>query len=235
MKARARFALILLFVGLLLTPWLIRRFGDEEIVAEPGEGALDRYGFVLTESAKAAELNFLHQGPTLDPKIAHIMPEVASMGASVSVVDFDGDGRLDVYATNSSRGSRNHMFRNRGDGTFEEVAEFLGIADVNQPQVGVSMGSVWGDYDNDGFEDLLVYKYGRPELFHNDAGQRFTAVGPHAGLPARVNANAATWLDFDRDGHLDLFIAGYYSEAVNLWELTSTKMMPESFEYANNG
>jgi hypothetical protein len=180
-------------------------------------------------------LNFLHQGPTLDPKIAHIMPEVASMGASVSVVDFDGDGRLDVYATNSSRGSRNHMFRNRGDGTFEEVAEFLGIADVNQPQVGVSMGSVWGDYDNDGFEDLLLYRWGRPELFKNDAGRGFTRVGESASLPPWVNANTALWLDFDRDGRLDFFIGGYYPEGVNLWKLEDTRMMPASFEYATNG
>ena len=47
----------------------------------------------------------------------------------------------------------------------------LGVADVNQSGTGVSMGSLWGDYDNDGYEDLFLYKYGRPELFHNDQGQ----------------------------------------------------------------
>jgi len=94
---------------------------------------------------------------------------------------------------------------------------------------------VWGDYDNDGFEDLFLYKYGRPELFHNDGGQRFTAVTATAGLPPWVNANSAIWWDYDRDGRLDLLLAGYWSEDVDLWHLKTTKIMPESFEYAENG
>ena len=68
----------------------------------------------LTESAKAAGLDFVHEAPTLDPKLAHIMPQVASMGAAVSVVDFDRDGWPDLYVTNSEEGSRNRLFRNRG-------------------------------------------------------------------------------------------------------------------------
>ena len=56
-----------------------------------------------------------------------------------------------------------------------------------------------------------------------------------ANLPRWVNANAATWLDFDRDGQLDLFIAGYFDERIDLWHLQTTRIMPESFEYANNG
>ena len=78
------------------------------------------------------------------------------------------------------------------------------------------MGSVWGDFDNDGWEDVLVYKYGRPELFRNVEGRSLLAVGERAGLPAWVNSNSATWLDYDRDGYLDLFIAGYWPDAVNL-------------------
>ncbi len=97
------------------------------------------------------------------------------------------------------------------------------------------MGAVWGDYDNDGYEDLFLYKYGRPELFHNDAGRKFTRVSERAGLPSWVNANAAIWWDYDRDGKLDLFLAGYWSEDVDLWHLKTTRIMPESFEYANNG
>ena len=71
------------------------------------------------------------------------------------------------------------------------------------------MGAVWGDYDNDGYEDLLLYKWGRSELFHNDGGRSFTPV-TGAGLPAWANINSGVWLDFDRDGRLDFFLGGYY-------------------------
>ena len=97
------------------------------------------------------------------------------------------------------------------------------------------MAAVWGDYDNDGYEDLLLIKWGRPELFHNEHGQGFTRVTDRAGLPPWINANTAVWFDYDGDGLLDLFIGGYYSEDIDLWHLKTTKIMPESFEYAKNG
>jgi hypothetical protein len=229
----ARPLLALVFAGLLLTPFALRRLREKGPAA--GADPLAQYGFRLTESARAAGLDFVHQAPTLDAKLAHIMPQVASMGAAVAVVDFDADGHPDLYVTNSGEGSKNRLYRNRGDGTFEDVAERLGVADLNRAETGVSMGSVWGDYDNDGYEDLLLYRWGRAELFHNDAGAGFTRVTETAGLPAWANVNAAVWLDYDRDGRLDLFLGGYYPERVNLWKLEDTKMMPESFEYARNG
>jgi hypothetical protein len=163
------------------------------------------------------------------------MPQVASMGAAVAVADFDRDGWQDFYVTNSGEGSLNRLYRNRGDGTFIDVAAQMGVADVNQRGTGVSMGAVWGDYDNDGWDDLFLYRYGRPELFRNEQGQRFALVSERAGLPKWVNANSATWLDYDRDGRLDLFLAGYWADDIDLWKLETTKIMPESFEYAVNG
>jgi enediyne biosynthesis protein E4 len=237
MKRYARPLLAVVLVALLLTPILVRRFGPQARVL-PSTGhadSLTRYGFRLTESSKAAGLTFVHEAPTLDPQLAHIMPQIASMGAAVSVVDVDADGLPDVYVTNSKEGSRNRLFRNRGDGTFEDVADRLGLADLNQRETGVSMGAVWGDYDNDGFEDLFLYRWGRPELFHNERGQSFTRVTASTGLPSWANINTAIWFDYDRDGRLDLFAGGYYPEYVNLWKLANTRMMPESFEYANNG
>jgi hypothetical protein len=221
---------LLLAVSILAIPILNARTASLAHVE-----SANRFGFRLVESAAAAELLAQHEAPTFDPRLAHIMPQVASTGASVAVADFDRDGRLDVYVTNSREGSLNHLFRNRGDGTFEDVAVAMGVADVNRQETGVSMGAVWGDYDNDGYDDLLLYRYGRPELFHNEHGRRFMAVGAQAGLPAHVNANSATWLDYDRDGKLDLFIAGYWREDLDLWSLPNTRIMPESFEYANNG
>jgi enediyne biosynthesis protein E4 len=234
----ARTVLIILFVLLLLAPLAIRRVyrqhASARTKAEAGS-ALSHHGFYLTEVSHAAGIDFVHQAPTLDPKLNGIMPQVASMGASVSIVDFDRDGWPDIYVTNSGEGSKNALYRNQHDGTFKDVAGDLGIADVNQRGTGVSMCAVWGDYDNDGFEDLLLIKWGRPELFHNDGGHGFTRVTDQAGLPKWINANTALWFDYDGDGLLDLFIGGYYSEDIDLWHLSSTRIMPDSFEYAKNG
>ena len=234
----AKVLLAVLFVALLAVPLVLKRL---EARRETGKSKLEasqamtRYGFHLQEVAQASGITFVHQAPTLDHKLDHIMPQVASMGAGVSIVDFDRDGWQDIYLTNSGEGSKNCLYRNLSDGTFKDVAQELGVADVNQAGTGVSMGAVWGDYDNDGFEDLFLYKWGRPELFHNNGGSHFTRVSEFAGLPSWVNANTAIWFDYDGDGRLDLFIGGYYSEDVDLWHLQTTKIMPESFEYAKNG
>jgi hypothetical protein len=234
----ARILVSIFFVALLLTPAVIKRLSGRQASAQvkfDTKGALANHGFYLTEVSHQAGIDFVHQGPKLDSKLASIMPEVASMGASVSIVDFDRDGWPDIYVTNSAIGSKNHLYRNMHDGTFKDVAEQMGIADVNKAGTGVSMGAVWGDYDNDGYEDLYLIKWGRPELFHNDKGHGFTRVSEKAGLPPWINANTAVWFDYDGDGLLDLFVGGYYPENVDLWHLKSTKMMPDSFEYANNG
>src|SRR5438034_2660371 len=195
------------------------------------EESLRRYGFHLEEVSKKTGIDFTHQAPTCDARLDHIMPIIASMGAGVSIVDFDRDGWPDLYVVNSGEGSKNRLYRNMHDGTFKDVAEEMGVADLNQRDTGVCMGAVWADYDNDGYEDLLVYKWGRPELFHNDKGKGFTRVTEKSGLPERANIGSAVWLDFDNDGHLDLFLAGYWQDDLNLWDLKgNTKIMPDSFE-----
>jgi enediyne biosynthesis protein E4 len=232
-------SLVLLFFALVGSVPLCRDYLSGPGAVDPEQadaaGALARYGFHLQEVSKQCGIDFKHQAPVLDARLAHIMPIVASMGAAVAVADFDRDGLPDLYVVNSAEGSRNCLYRNMGDGTFEDVAEKMGVADLNRPGSGACMGAVWGDYDNDGYEDLLVYRWGRPELFHNDRGKGFTRVTDTAGLPARVNANSAIWLDFDRDGLLDLFIAGYWADDIDLWHVKTTQIMPESFQYANNG
>ena len=231
-----RVVLAFLFGGLLIGIALLnRRIGSPAAAPAPDASMVQRYGFRLEEISHASGIDFKHQAPTLDSRLTHIMPQIASMGAGVSVVDYDKDGFPDIYVTNSGEGSLNHLYHNRKDGTFEDVAPQLGIADVNRVGTGVSMGAVWGDYDNDGYEDLLLYKWGKPELFHNDGGKGFARVTEKAGLPAWVNSNSAIWVDYDCDGHLDLLICGYYPETIDLWHLKTTRIMPESFEYARNG
>lgn len=234
----SKILLLICFVALLATPLVIRKLQARRAAAtavRDAGAALNRYGFHFQEVAQASGVNFIHQAPKLDKQLDHIMPQVASMGAGVSIVDFDRDGWSDIYATNSGEGSKNALFKNLKDGSFKDVAAELGVADLNQPATGVSMGAVWGDYDNDGYEDLFLYRWGKPELFHNDGGRKFSRVTDKANFPEWVNANTALWFDYDRDGRLDLFLGGYYAEDVNLWHLKTTKMMPESFEYAKNG
>jgi enediyne biosynthesis protein E4 len=236
--SKARIFAAVLFVGLLAAPAVYKLVKAQRNTAnntKEDAAALASYGFRFHEISKAAGIHFTHKEPTLDPKLKHIMPQIASMGAAVSVVDFDRDGWDDFYVTNSGEGSHNALYRNMHDGTFQDVAAEVGLADVNVPGTGVSMGAVWGDYDNDGYEDVLIYKWGKPELYHNDGGKHFTRVTETAGLPPWVNANTAIWFDYDDDGKLDLFLGGYYSEKVDLWHLSTTKIMPESFEYAQNG
>ncbi|MBC7926303.1 MAG: VCBS repeat-containing protein, partial [Bryobacteraceae bacterium] len=233
---RTRIALIALFLSLLAGPLIYKKFGlAGRVTPNAPNQSLSRYGLQFTESARASGIDFVHRAPTLDSKLSHIMAQVASMGASVSIVDFDRDGWQDIYVINSSVGGKSALFRNLGNGSFSDVAANVGLADLNPSGSGVGMGAVWGDYDNDGYEDLFVYKWGKPELFHNEGGKHFTNATADAGLPAWTNANTAIWFDYDNDGKLDLFIGGYYPESVNLWSLTSTKIMPQSFEYASNG
>ncbi|HVQ32070.1 MAG TPA: VCBS repeat-containing protein, partial [Vicinamibacteria bacterium] len=150
MNRYGRPVLLVVFLALLATPFLIRRFGARApVTAPPGTDAIARYGFRLTESAKASGIDFVHEAPTLDPKLGHIMPQVASMGAAVAVADFDRDGWQDFYVTNSAEGGLNRLYRNQGDGTFKNVAPDMGVAAVNRTGTGVSMGAIWADYDND--------------------------------------------------------------------------------------
>ncbi len=124
-----RIVLAIVFFGLLATPLAIKQVSArrEEAQAKLDEGqALARYGFHLQEVSQQAGVHFVHQAPTLDAKLEGIMPEVASMGASVSIVDFDRDGWPDIYATNSAIGSQNHLYRNMHDGTFQDVAAQMG-------------------------------------------------------------------------------------------------------------
>ena len=232
------------FALLLATPMLLRQAdrgwsgaespvsGDER---ERREQALARHGVHYTEISETAGVAFTHQRCSVAPELAHIAPQIAAMGASVSVADVDRDGRLDFYLTNSAFGEPNHLYLQLPDGRFREAAAEYGVADLNRPGEGASMGSVWADVDNDGFEDLLVYRYGRPALFMNREGRRFEPFDGPAEFPEWINSNSAVWLDYDADGYVDLFLTGYFHEEVDIWELSTTRIMPDSYEYATNG
>jgi hypothetical protein len=142
---------------------------------------------------------------------------------------------MDLYAVSSAEGSMNGLFKNLGEGQFEDVAAPAGLANLNRNGTGCSTGSVWGDFDNDGHQDVFVYKWGQGELFRNLGDETFENVTVGSGLERWINSNTANWFDYNRDGILDLFVGGYFAEQHNLWDLESTRIMQESFEFAHNG
>jgi enediyne biosynthesis protein E4 len=135
-------------------------------------------------------------------------------GSGVAILDADSDGWLDIFVVNGSvlegfpRGGAptSHLYRNRHDGTFEDVTAAAGLT-----QSGWGQAACSGDYDNDGHDDLFVTYWGQNRLFHNRGSGRFEDVTSRAGLEtpkARWGAGCA-FLDYDRDGRLDLFAANY--------------------------
>jgi len=232
--ALRRLALSIVFLGAVFLVVALNRggAGRDEVA-----GAAPLPGFSLENVAGAGGggIDFVHHGPTLDPRIDNIAPLVAALGASVAVGDVDNDGWADLYFTNSRFGFANALYLNRGDGTFTDVAREAGVAELNRPGEGVSMGAVWGDYDNDGLEDLLVYKWGYLQLFKNLGGLRFVDVTAAAGLRHWMNGNGAVWLDYDRDGLLDLYVTGYFRSDIDFWHLKTTRIMHNSWDFATNG
>ena len=224
-----RLAVAVAFVGAIALVIVLNRR-----TVRAGEGATAP-GFHLTNVTAQAGITFVHHGPTLDPKLTRIAPLVGGVGAAVSVSDVNNDGWPDLYFTNSRFGFPNALYLNRRDGTFTDVAAEAGVADLNRRGEGVSMGAVWGDCDNDGLEDLLVYKWGYLQLLRNLGNLHFKDVTAAAGLHQWMNANAAVWIDYDRDGLLDLYVGNYFRSNIDLWHLKSTRIMENSFEFATNG
>lgn len=217
------------FVALLASViWLDR-------AAEPPPEVVEGSAFALREVAAELGIAFEHRAAQLDPRLENVEPHVAALGAAVSVSDVDGDGRPDLYLTSSRQGTSNALFVQTAEGRFVDRAEEAGLARLNEPGSGVSTHSVWADMDNDGDEDLFLAKWGRPRLFRNDGGLRFTDVTADSGLPAWTNANCAVWFDADHDGLVDLFVANYFHESHDLWDLQTTKIMQDSFEFSENG
>ena len=134
-------------------------------------------------------------------------------GPGVCVADFDGDGWEDIFFPNGrdlyDRGVSAHdaLYRNNGDGTFSDVTDKAGV-----PGTGYGLGCVWGDYDNDGFPDLFITQFGRNVLYHNNGNGTFTDVTDKAGVAGMDSGgfhSGAVFLDYDRDGLLDLYVGSY--------------------------
>jgi hypothetical protein len=136
-------------------------------------------------------------------------------GCGVALLDYDNDGRIDLFFVNGTtlegfpKGEepRPHLYRNKADGSFEDVTEAAGLRN----QWGWGQAACAGDYDNDGNIDLFVTYYGHNRLFHNTGRGRFEDVTARAGVanPSTRWGTGCAFLDYDRDGLLDLFVANY--------------------------
>lgn len=165
-------------------------------------------GFALVDATAAARLQFSHFTGAFGRKY---LPE--TLGSGVAVFDADGDGRQDVLLLSGTAwpdqpkpaGPTTRLFRNAGNGGFEDVTTKSGI--------GVAiygMGAAAADYDNDGRQDLLITAIGQSRLFRNTGDGRFVDVTERAGLLGHTGfSTSALWFDYDRDGDLDLLICNY--------------------------
>jgi len=178
--------------------------------ALPGAAAHDT-GLHFLDVTRQAGIDFVHS--IGDDTLSNL---VESSGGGVAFLDFDQDGYLDLYVTNGafvegfSSGPRprnsieNRLYRNRGDGTFEDVTRRAGVGDP-----GYGMGVVVADYDNDGYPDLHVSNYGPNVLYHNNGDGTFSDVTDRAGVGGEEVSVGAVWLDYDNDGLLDLYVGNY--------------------------
>jgi len=148
---------------------------------------------------------------------------IETMGGGVALLDYDNDGRLDIFFTNgallrdpipddklpdkSDKKYWNRLYHQNADGTFTDVTERAGISGASQAFYG--MGVAVGDYDNDGFEDIYVTGYGGNILYHNNGDRTFTDVTKKAGVGAGGWSASAGFFDYDNDGKLDLFVTRY--------------------------
>ncbi|HXY51455.1 MAG TPA: CRTAC1 family protein [Terriglobales bacterium] len=138
---------------------------------------------------------------------------IETTGTGVAIFDYDNDGWPDIFVVNgttlegfpASKAPTNHLYRNNHDGTFTDVTVQSGLA-----ATGWGQGVCVGDYDNDGWEDLYVTYYGKNRLYHNQGGV-FAEVGEKSGTAGSGKAwgTGCTFVDYDRDGLLDLVVANY--------------------------
>jgi hypothetical protein len=189
--------------------------------ASPIEGT--PLGVSFVDVAKQAGLNV----ETIYGGIGENKYLLETTGCGVAFYDYDNDGWIDIFLVNGWRlegfpkgaGPRCHLFKNNRDGTFMDVTQGSGL----EKRTGWGQACCVGDYDNDGHDDLFVTYYGQNALSRNNGNGTFTDVTEKAGLvqpgPKTRWNTGCTFVDYDRDGNLDLFVANYVDLQLADWPL----------------
>jgi hypothetical protein len=153
----------------------------------------------------------LHE-PVIYGPVGRVDYIIESMGCGVAFFDYDNDGWLDVLVLSGTRregpvtGATNRLYKNNRDGTFTDVTQKAGLT-----HQGWACGVTIGDYNNDGFDDIFITQWGQNVLYRNNGDGTFTDVTKAAGLLHEGTrwGTGCTWVDYDRDGLLDLFVSNY--------------------------
>jgi enediyne biosynthesis protein E4 len=162
----------------------------------------------LTDVAASAGLKY----PAIFGPETHKDYIIETVGSGVAFFDYDSDGWLDIFVLSGTRldgstpSATNRLYRNNRNGTFTDVTAKAGLT-----RNGLASAVTIGDFNNDGHEDLFITYYGQNVLYRNNGNGTFTDITKQAGLllPNDEWSSGCTWVDFDRDGHLDLFVASY--------------------------
>ena len=190
-------------------------------------------GIRFEEIGQKAGVRYTHHTRVFSGDKADVLRMFTSGGSAVAVGDYDNDGFDDLFLTDSDNGKACHLLHNNGNLTFTDVTEKAGVGKGNDP-TSIVADALWFDYDNDGWVDLLVARFGTPLLYHNEHNGTFKDVTAASGLNRFGNTIAVIAFDYDNDGKLDLMLGNYF-KPVNLLEYKTPNVLPNDLDNAVNG